>query len=68
MNFLGKINCIHEQAFQYCLLCNRKFLSECPSGLITLHEFRRQFCDGTVGLESAEYAEEIFRTLDSNGV
>nr|XP_023657760.1 guanylyl cyclase inhibitory protein-like [Paramormyrops kingsleyae] len=44
----------------------RKFIKECPSGLITLHEFRRHFCDGTVGTESAEYAEQIFRTLDNN--
>uniref|UniRef100_A0A673LJL3 Guanylyl cyclase inhibitory protein-like n=1 Tax=Sinocyclocheilus rhinocerous TaxID=307959 RepID=A0A673LJL3_9TELE len=45
----------------------RKFLNECPSGLITLHEFRRHFCNGTAGKESAEYAEQIFRTLDNNG-
>ncbi|XP_062402457.1 guanylyl cyclase inhibitory protein [Sardina pilchardus] len=45
----------------------RKFMNECPSGLITLHEFRRHFCDGTAGSESAEYAEQIFRTLDNNG-
>ncbi|XP_047451480.1 guanylyl cyclase inhibitory protein [Mugil cephalus] len=44
----------------------RKFINECPSGLITLHEFKRHFCDGTVGSESAEYAEQIFRTLDNN--
>ncbi|XP_073327633.1 guanylyl cyclase inhibitory protein [Pagrus major] len=44
----------------------RKFINECPSGLITLHEFQRHFCNGTVGSESAEYAEQIFRTLDSN--
>ncbi|XP_072566452.1 guanylyl cyclase inhibitory protein [Paramormyrops kingsleyae] len=47
-------------------LPSRKFIKECPSGLITLHEFRRHFCDGTVGTESAEYAEQIFRTLDNN--
>ncbi|XP_075998705.1 guanylyl cyclase inhibitory protein [Genypterus blacodes] len=45
----------------------RKFINECPSGLISLHEFQRHFCNGTVGNESAEYAEQIFRTLDSNG-
>ncbi|XP_041652425.1 guanylyl cyclase inhibitory protein [Cheilinus undulatus] len=45
----------------------RKFIVECPSGLITLHEFQRHFCNGTVGNESAEYAEQLFRTLDSNG-
>ncbi|XP_041795739.1 guanylyl cyclase inhibitory protein [Chelmon rostratus] len=44
----------------------RKFINECPSGLITLHEFQRHFCNGTVGSESAEYAEQIFRTLDNN--
>ncbi|KAJ8245722.1 hypothetical protein GJAV_G00273790 [Gymnothorax javanicus] len=44
----------------------RKFINECPSGLITLHEFRRHFCEGTVGTDSAEYAEQIFRTLDNN--
>ncbi|KAM6960860.1 guanylyl cyclase inhibitory protein [Aplochiton taeniatus] len=45
----------------------RKFMNECPSGQITLHEFRKHFCNGTVGQESAEYAEQIFRTLDNNG-
>ncbi|XP_028669389.1 guanylyl cyclase inhibitory protein [Erpetoichthys calabaricus] len=45
----------------------RKFINECPSGLITLHEFRTHFCNGTVGHDSSEYAEQIFRTLDSNG-
>ncbi|CAH2278414.1 guanylyl cyclase inhibitory -like [Pelobates cultripes] len=45
----------------------RKFIEECPSGLITLHEFRRYFGDCTVGNESSEYAEQIFRTLDNNG-
>ncbi|XP_075715914.1 guanylyl cyclase inhibitory protein-like [Rhinoderma darwinii] len=45
----------------------RKFVEECPSGLITLYEFRKYFCDCTVGNESSEYAEQIFRTLDNNG-
>ncbi|XP_047242201.1 guanylyl cyclase inhibitory protein [Girardinichthys multiradiatus] len=45
----------------------RKFINECPSGLITLHEFQRHFCNGTVGSESTEYAEQIFHTLDNNG-
>ncbi|XP_067856114.1 guanylyl cyclase inhibitory protein [Heptranchias perlo] len=44
----------------------RKFIKECPSGVIALHEFRRHFCDGTVGPGSSEYAEQIFRTLDDN--
>ncbi|KAM9312814.1 guanylyl cyclase inhibitory protein-like [Gastrophryne carolinensis] len=45
----------------------RKFVEECPSGLITLHEFRQYFCECTVGNESSEYAEQIFRALDDNG-
>ncbi|KAM4748404.1 guanylyl cyclase inhibitory protein-like [Rhinophrynus dorsalis] len=45
----------------------RKFVQECPSGLITLHEFRKYFCDCTAGKDSSEYAEQIFRTLDKNG-
>ncbi|XP_053321157.1 guanylyl cyclase inhibitory protein-like [Spea bombifrons] len=45
----------------------RKFVEECPSGLITLHEFRKYFCDWTAGDDSSEYAEQIFRTLDNNG-
>ncbi|KAM9753086.1 guanylyl cyclase inhibitory protein [Menidia menidia] len=45
----------------------RKFINECPSGQITLHEFQRHFCNGTAGGQSAEYAEQIFRTLDNNG-
>ncbi|XP_076841116.1 guanylyl cyclase inhibitory protein [Brachyhypopomus gauderio] len=45
----------------------RKFLNECPSGQIALHEFRQHFCSSTVGTESTEYAEQVFRTLDSNG-
>ncbi|XP_078510745.1 guanylyl cyclase inhibitory protein-like [Lissotriton helveticus] len=35
--------------------------------MITLHEFRKQFSDCTVGNESSEYAEQIFRALDNNG-
>ncbi|XP_077425276.1 guanylyl cyclase inhibitory protein isoform X2 [Vanacampus margaritifer] len=45
---------------------SRMFINKCPSGLITLHEFQRHFCNVTVGKESAEYAEQIFRTLDKN--
>ncbi|XP_019749494.1 guanylyl cyclase inhibitory protein [Hippocampus comes] len=45
---------------------SRIFINKCPSGLITIHEFQRHFCNGTVVRESAEYAEQIFRTLDKN--
>ncbi|XP_041443733.1 guanylyl cyclase inhibitory protein [Xenopus laevis] len=45
----------------------RTFVQEFPSGVITLHEFQKYFCDCTVGTESSEYAEKIFRNLDKNG-
>ncbi|XP_026166801.1 guanylyl cyclase inhibitory protein [Mastacembelus armatus] len=56
-------NCYITELYEWF----RKFITECPSGLITLHEFQRHFCNGTVGSESSEYAEQIFRTLDNNG-
>ncbi|XP_032805187.1 guanylyl cyclase inhibitory protein-like isoform X1 [Petromyzon marinus] len=45
----------------------RKFLRECPSGMITQHEFRRHVCAaGALGPGSAEYAERLFSTMDTN--
>lgn len=45
----------------------KKFVTECPSGLLFLHEFRRFFgVDPTA--EAAEYAERVFRAFDKNGV
>lgn len=46
--------------------CARKCFNEFPSGLITLHEFQRHFCNGTGSDESAEYAGQIFCTSDNN--
>ncbi|KAM8974032.1 guanylyl cyclase inhibitory protein-like [Pelodytes ibericus] len=67
---MGQTGSIPRRSNAYVLELHewyRKFVQECPSGLITLHEFRRYFCDCTVGDESSEYAEQIFRTLDNNG-
>lgn len=66
--FLQQLYLFFFSLFKKCVFCGRKFINECPSGLITLHEFQRHFCDGTVGSESAEYAQQIYRTLDNNGV
>lgn len=44
----------------------RKFVSECPSGLLFLHEFKRFFGVDPTG-EASDYAENMFRAFDKNG-
>ncbi|XP_062860530.1 guanylyl cyclase-activating protein 2-like [Trichomycterus rosablanca] len=43
----------------------KKFVTECPSGLLFLHEFKRFFGVGAAG-EASEYAESMFRAFDKN--
>lgn len=45
----------------------KKFVMECPSGLLFLHEFKRFFGVDQTG-EASEYAENMFRAFDTNGV
>ncbi|MEQ2164259.1 Guanylyl cyclase-activating protein 1 [Goodea atripinnis] len=44
----------------------KKFMTECPSGQLTLHEFKQFF--GLKGLDSEAnaYIEQMFRTFDMN--
>ncbi|XP_058883756.1 guanylyl cyclase-activating protein 1-like [Acipenser ruthenus] len=44
----------------------KKFMKECPSGQLTLHEFKQFF--GLRGLdpEASAYIEQMFRTFDMN--
>lgn len=46
----------------------KKFMTECPSGQLTLHEFKQFF--GLKGLdqEASAYVEQMFRTFDMNKV
>ncbi|XP_053113028.1 guanylyl cyclase-activating protein 2-like [Hemicordylus capensis] len=44
----------------------KKFVLECPSGCLYLHEFK-QFFDITSQSEASEYAERAFRSFDRNG-
>lgn len=46
----------------------KKFMIECPSGQLTLHEFKQFF--GLKGLdpEASAYIEQMFRTFDMNKV
>lgn len=45
----------------------KRFVTECPSGLLFLHEFKRFFGVDPEG-EASEYAENMFRAFDKNGV
>uniref|UniRef100_A0A3Q3MDA2 Guanylyl cyclase-activating protein 2 n=1 Tax=Mastacembelus armatus TaxID=205130 RepID=A0A3Q3MDA2_9TELE len=44
----------------------KKFVMECPSGLLFLHEFKRFFGVDATG-EASDYAENMFRAFDKNG-
>ncbi|KAM8762199.1 guanylyl cyclase-activating protein 2-like [Acanthopagrus schlegelii] len=44
----------------------KKFVMECPSGLLFLHEFKRFFGVEPTG-EASDYAENMFRAFDTNG-
>ncbi|XP_051918542.1 guanylyl cyclase-activating protein 2-like [Hippocampus zosterae] len=44
----------------------KKFVTECPSGLLFLHEFKRFFGVNPTG-EASDYAENMFRAFDTNG-
>lgn len=45
----------------------KKFVTECPSGLLFLHEFKRFFGVGAAG-DASEYAENMFHAFDKNRV
>ncbi|XP_029354136.1 guanylyl cyclase-activating protein 2-like [Echeneis naucrates] len=44
----------------------KKFVMECPSGQLFLHEFKRFFGLDPTG-EASDYAENMFRAFDRNG-
>ncbi|XP_068596509.1 guanylyl cyclase-activating protein 2-like [Brachionichthys hirsutus] len=44
----------------------KRFVTECPSGLLFLHEFKRFFIVDPTG-EASDYAENMFRAFDKNG-
>ncbi|XP_045894454.1 guanylyl cyclase-activating protein 2-like [Micropterus dolomieu] len=44
----------------------KRFVIECPSGLLFLHEFKRFFGVDPTG-EASDYAENMFRAFDKNG-
>lgn len=46
----------------------KKFMTECPSGQLTLHEFKQFFGLRGLDLEANAYIEQMFRTFDMNKV
>lgn len=47
----------------------RKFASECPSGNLHLHEFKRIFgITSESSVEESAYMENLFRSFDTNQV
>lgn len=45
----------------------KKFVVECPSGTLFMHEFK-SFFGVTQNKEAADYIENMFRAFDKNGV
>lgn len=45
----------------------KKFLEECPSGTLFMHEFKR-FFKVPDNEEATQYVEAMFRAFDTNGV
>ena len=45
----------------------KKFVVECPSGTLFMHEFK-SFFGVTDNKEAADYIENMFRAFDKNGV
>ena len=46
----------------------KKFMIECPSGQLTLHEFKQFFGLRGLDQEANAYIEQMFRTFDMNKV
>ncbi|XP_061663457.1 guanylyl cyclase-activating protein 1 [Syngnathoides biaculeatus] len=44
----------------------KKFMTECPSGQLTLHEFKQFFGLRGLDTEANAYIEQMFRTFDMN--
>lgn len=58
-----------EVALQHIQELYRKFASECPSGNLHLHEFKKIFgINMSSSEEEVAYMENVFRSFDTNKV
>lgn len=59
---------VEELSSTECHQWYKKFMTECPSGQLTLYEFRQFFGLKNLSPSSSQYVERMFETFDFNKV
>lgn len=59
---------VEELSSTECHQWYKKFMTECPSGQLTLYEFRQFFGLKNLSPSSSQYVEQMFETFDFNKV
>ncbi|XP_006882053.1 PREDICTED: guanylyl cyclase-activating protein 1 [Elephantulus edwardii] len=57
---------VEELSSTECHQWYKKFMTECPSGQLTLYEFRQFFGLKNLSPSSSQYVEQMFETFDFN--
>lgn len=59
---------VEELSSTECHQWYKKFMTECPSGQLTLYEFRQFFGLKNLSPTASQYVEQMFETFDFNKV
>lgn len=59
---------VEELSSTECHQWYKKFMTECPSGQLTLYEFRQFFGLKNLSPSTSQYVEQMFETFDFNKV
>lgn len=59
---------VEELSSTECHQWYKKFMTECPSGQLTLYEFRQFFGLKNLSPSTSQYVERMFETFDFNKV
>lgn len=59
---------VEELSSTECHQWYKKFMTECPSGQLTLYEFKQFFGLKNLSLAANTYVEQMFETFDFNKV
>lgn len=59
---------VEELSSTECHQWYKKFMTECPSGQLTLYEFRQIFGLKNLSPSTSQYVEQMFETFDFNNV